>query len=277
MEGNVLQLYPVPAEEKSLEGLYMAHHLRQKSEVTGKAFVYSNFITSLDGRIAVAHPTLPGLVVPKETANERDWRLFQELATQADIVISSGRYLRDWEDGRAQEILEVDDPRFKDLRQWRIDQGLPPHPDIAIISGSLHFPIPDVLTEGGRKVIVITTANADKDRFRQIESKGANVYVAGEDSVDGSKMIRIMTDLGYKTVYSSAGPKIHHLLLEAKVLDRTYLTFANRLLGGQTYSTIAEGPSFSPAVDMTLSNLYYDPSGLSGLGQLFAAFDKSSQ
>jgi riboflavin biosynthesis pyrimidine reductase len=274
MDGAVLQLFPLPTDEKPLQGLYLSHNLRQESESTGKAFVYSNFITSLDGRIAIAHPTRPGLMVPTETANERDWRLFQELATQADIVISSGRYLRDWEDGRAQEILAVDDPRFADLRQWRMDQGLPPHPDIAIISGSLRFPVPAVLTEGGRKVIVITMANADRGRAELIESKGANVYIAGEETVEGGEMIRIFSDLGYKTVYSSAGPKIHQLLIQAKVLDRTYLTFANRLLGGQTFSTIVEGNPFSPAVDMTLSKLYYDPSGLSGLGQIFAAFDR---
>jgi riboflavin biosynthesis pyrimidine reductase len=274
MDGEVLQLFPLPTEEKSLNGLYLSHNLRQKSETTGQTFLYSNFITSLDGRIAIAHPTRPGLMVPKSTANERDWRLFQELATQADMVISSGRYLRDWEDGRAQEILEVDDPRFEDLRQWRTDQGLPPQPDIAIISGSLRFPVPDILTEGGRKVIVITMASADKERAKLIESKGADVYIAGEDSVDGKKMVQIFTDLGYKTVYSSAGPKIHHLLIEAKVLDRTYLTFASRILGSPTYSTIVEGHLFEPAVDMTLSHLYYDPNGLSGLGQIFTAFDR---
>ena len=83
-------------------------------------------------------------MVPKDTANERDWRLFQELAAQADLIISSGRYLRDWADGRAQEILQTDDPRFADLRQWRQDRGLSPQPDIAIISGSLNFPVPEM-------------------------------------------------------------------------------------------------------------------------------------
>lgn len=30
------------------------------------------------------------MMVPKNTANERDWRLYQELAAQADLIISSG-------------------------------------------------------------------------------------------------------------------------------------------------------------------------------------------
>ncbi len=271
----VLQLYPLPARERPLLDLYLAHDLRQRGQAAGRAFVYANFITSLDGRIAISHPTKPGLVVPKETANERDWRLFQELAAQADIIISSGRYLRDWADGRAQEILQIDDPRFADLRAWRREIGLPPQPDIAIISGSLRFPIPDVLTAGGRKAVVFTVAGADPERVEEIEAKAGQVIVAGEESVDGRQLVDHLTELGYSAVYSAAGPKILHLLLSGGVLDRLYLTFASRLLGGQEFATIVDGDLFAPAVGMTLSALYHDAQGLDGLGQLFAVYDRA--
>jgi len=87
---------PLPAAERKLEGLYLSHDLRQHYLKSGRAFVYANFVTSIDGRIAVPRSNGNGLVVPKNIANKRDWRLFQELAAQADIIISSGRYLRDW-------------------------------------------------------------------------------------------------------------------------------------------------------------------------------------
>ena len=76
-------------------------------------------------------PTGSGLIVPKQIANPRDWRLFQELAVQADVIISSGRYLRDYAEGHAQEILRTDDndPLFAGLRQWRIERDLPPQPE----------------------------------------------------------------------------------------------------------------------------------------------------
>ena len=273
MEKPVLKLYPAPVEERPLQGLYLSHNLRQLGKEQGRAYVYSNFITSLDGRIAISHPTRPGLMVPKQTANERDWRLFQELAAQADIIISSGRYLRDWADGRAQEILQVDDPRFADLRSWREENGLPPQPDIAIISGSLRFPIPDVLTSGGRKAVVFTIASADKDRIKEIEAKAGKVMIAGEDSVRGDTLVRQMGELGYRTVYSSAGPKIHHLLLAGGVLDRLYLSSANRLLGDREIATIVDGEKFDPPVGMTLNRLYHDAHGVDGLGQLFAVYD----
>lgn len=272
---NITQLYPQPTQERPLKGTYLAHHLRKYSQASGKAFVYGNFVTSLDGRIAIPHPTREGLMVPQDTANERDWRLFQELAAQADLIISSGRYLRDWADGRAQEILRVDDPEFADLKEWRLARGLPPQPDIAIISGSLRFPIPEVLTAGDRKVLVFTTANPDPERVKEIETKAGRVIVAGEKSVAGDQMVRHMRALGYSTVYSGAGPKILHLLLAGGVLDRLYLTHANRLLGGQPFASVVEGDLLEPAVGMRLNTVYFDRRGLDGLGQLFVSYNRA--
>ncbi len=272
---HITQLYPLPSQERPLKGTYLAHQLRQYSQTSGRAFVYSNFITSLDGRIAIPHSTKNGLMVPKDTANDRDWRLFQELAAQADLIISTGRYLRDWADGRAQEILRVDDPEFADLKAWRLEQGLSPQPDIAVISGSLRFPIPDVLTADGRKVVVFTTADPDQGRVEEIEAKAGQVIVAGEDSVAGDQMVGHLTNLGYQTIYSAAGPKVLHLLLAGGVLDRLYLTYANRLLGGQPFSSIVEGELFAPAVGMKLSSVYFDPHALDGLGQLFVTYHRA--
>lgn len=272
---EITQLYPLPALEQPLIGTYLGHQLREYSRAKGKPYVYANFVSSLDGRIAIPDASSSNMTVPENVANARDWRLFQELAAQADIIISSGRYLRDWADGRAQEILRVDDPQFADLKQWRLSQGLSPQPDIAIISGSLSFPIPEVLTAGGRKVFVFTTAKRDHERVAKIESNQVPVFVAGENSVEGDQMVQRLTELGYQTIYSAAGPKILHLLLAGDVLDRLYLTFAHRLLGGQPFSSILEGELFSSAIGMTLNTIYFDSYGLDGLGQLFVSFDRS--
>jgi riboflavin biosynthesis pyrimidine reductase len=270
---NIKQLYPDYVPELPLKGTYLAHDLRQFGIRNGRPYIYSNYITSVDGRIAIPREDGSGMTVPKDTANERDWRLFQELAVQADLIISSGRYLRDWAEGRAQEILRVDDPQFSDLRQWRLDRGLSPQPDIAIISGSLRFPIPDVLTTGGRKVIVFTTASADPDRIQEIEDRAGRVIVAGEKGVEGAEMARHMAELGYESVFNSTGPKVLHLLLVGRALDRLYVSFANRLLGGQPFSSIVEGPLLTPAVDLNTNTIYFDEFGLEGLGQMFVSYD----
>lgn len=269
---TIFQFFP-EAGQRPLHNLYLNHDLRQVAQQQQLPFIYANFVQSLDGRIAIPHPTKPGLKVPENIANDRDWRLFQELAAQADLIISSGRYLRDWADGRAQEILRVDDPTFADLRTWREANGLKPQPDLAIISGSLDFPIPEVLTANGRRVFVFTTANPDTTRVAEIEAQAGQLFVAGEDSVSGENMVQIMANLGYKTVYSAAGPRILHLLLTGGVLSRLYLTQVGRLLGGSPFSTILEGDLLETAVDAQLHTLYHDPLALDSLGQLLLAYN----
>lgn len=273
MNDRLVQLYPLPSAERELQGLYLAHDLRQYAN-NATPYIYANFVTSLDGRIAIARPDGNGLMVPKNIANERDWRLYQELAAQADLFISSGRYLRDWAEGRAQEILQTDNPKFADLREWRIARGLKPQPDIAIISGSLEFQIPDVLTRDGRKAIFFTTANPNPERVREIEKQAGQVIVAGEKSVKGKLFAQRAYELGYRVIYSGAGPKILRLLLQDNVLNRLYLTLANRILGGNPFATIVDGALLQPAVNFKMNALYFDAAGLEGLGQLFAVYNR---
>jgi riboflavin biosynthesis pyrimidine reductase len=281
MTKPVLQLQPQPFQEHPLQGLYLNHNLRRFSDKYGRAFVFSNYVVSLDGRIAIPHPSRPGLMVPDTIANDRDWRLFQELAAQSDIILSTGRYLRDVADGRAQDILRTDDPNFADLRDYREEQGLPPHPDIAIISRSLEFPIPAQLTAGGRKVLIFTNTDPDPERVAELEAQAGEVIVAGEGDgkiddggVDGAKMVAHLTLQGYQVIFAASGPKILHMLLAAGVLDRLYLTQTSRILGGDPFATIVEGPTFDPPYDLTLNRLYYDPQAPADLGQLLLSYDR---
>ena len=268
------QFFPQPVQRIPLKGAYLAHDLRQYAQRSGKTFVYSNFVVSIDGRIAIPRDNGEGLRVPPAIANDRDWRLYQELAAQADMLISSGRYLREWAAGQAQEILQVDDPKFADLREWRRQRGLSSQADIAIVSHKLDFPIPDVLTANGRKVVIFTTEQADPEKIKAVASGAIRVIVVGEDDVDGARMIAHMTELGYRTIYSGAGPQIMHVLLTGNVLNRLYVTQANRLLGGQPYASIVEGVLFEPPVNLKLNTLYFDAAGLDGLGQLFVSYDR---
>jgi riboflavin biosynthesis pyrimidine reductase len=267
-------LVPQPTGDVPLVGLYLGHDLRRLAEEARRPVVVANFVTSLDGRIAVPRQDGTGLTVPSNIANERDWRLFQELAVQSDIIISSGRYLRDYAAGRAQEILRVyDDPRFADLRAWRASRGLPPQPALAIISSSLDFPIPAVLTEGDRRVVVFTTEDADPARVRELERQTSRVMVVGQRQVSGRRLIDAMAASGYRTIYSAAGPRVLHMLLADQVLDRLYLTVVGRLLGGAPFSSIVEGDLLATPVDMRLHSMVFDTVGA---GQLFTCYERRS-
>lgn len=275
MRDELLQLFPLPHQEVPLKGLYLGHDLREQSSAPGKAFVYSNFITSIDGRIAVQRVSEPGTRIPEHITNPRDWRLFLELAVQADILITTGRYLRDYAEGRAQEILNVyDDPGSDDLRQWRGMRGLPPYPDLAIVSNSLDFPVPPVLTEGDRSVLVVTSRAANPERLSSIRKQASKVIISGDADVNGQQLVADLSELGYRTVYSTAGPKIMHLLLAGGALDRQYVTIAARMLGGAPFSSMVEGSLLDPPYDFQLTSAYLDQHALGGLGQLLIAYDR---
>ena len=133
----------------------------------------------------------------------------------------------------------------------------------------------EVLTAGGRKVVVFTTGNPDPARVAEIESKAGQVVIAGKERVDGTMLVPLMTEMGYRTVYSATGPKVLHLLLAGGALHRLYLTYANRLLGGQPYSSIVEGSLFETAVDLRINTIHLDSQALDGLGQLFVSYDRA--
>lgn len=269
---DVLQLYPTPVKEVSLNGLYLTHDLRHYQRELGRTFILANFISSLDGRISIV-PEIGEEKIPVQIANARDWRLFQELAVQADLLITSGRYLREFATGETQDILRVyDDPELADLKEWRLEQGLQPYPDLAVISKRMEFPVVDELRQEGRKVWVFTTRRGDRSRVVNMEAQVDDVIAVGDDSVDGLELKQALASLGYRVVYSAAGPKIHHLLLTAGVLDRLYLTLGNKLLGGERFSSIVEGPPLHPGISLRLNTLYYDAAALSGAGQLLISY-----
>jgi hypothetical protein len=58
------------------------------------------------------------------------------------------------------------------------------------------------------------------------------------------------------------------------MIDRLYVTVAHRLLGGQPFSSLVEGDLLSPAVDMRLNAIYFDPHALDGLGQQFVCYER---
>jgi riboflavin biosynthesis pyrimidine reductase len=277
---DVVRLYPQPAKSKPLAGLYLEQDLRAQSEGRTQPFLYANFVHSLDGRIAVPDKVHGGLTVPSAVANKRDWRLFQELAVQADIIITTGRYLRDYAAGKAQEILRIhDDPIFADLVQWRDENGLPPQPDLAVVSSSLDFPIPQTLSEQKRRVIVVTDSNADADKVEDIKRQLGEIVVVDTpqdgEGVDGHDFLEALAAHGYRTIYSAAGPRILHMLLVADVLDRLFLTTVPRILGGDPFAAITDGPLLDTPVDMTLRTLFLDTAGVDGLGQLFACYERT--
>jgi riboflavin biosynthesis pyrimidine reductase len=274
MPASILRLYPLPAGEYPLERLYLAQEMAPAAG-SDKPFVYSNFIASLDGRIAVAREGRATHQVPAAIANPRDWRLYQELAGRADILITSGRYFRQSEIDEAQDRLPLSSqPDYRDIHEWRSGRGLAAQPDIAILSRSLEIPLRSLEGYRNRRIIVCTGRHADAGRMARLAENGVEVVVAGADrSVDGAALITKLATIGYANIYAVAGPGVLHTLLEAGALNRLYLTLTHQLLGGVQFDTLTRGGRLDPVLDLRLVSLYLDPHAPAGAGQWFSAFE----
>ena len=105
MTTHALQLYP-PAEPNErqvvLDGLYLEHALHRRGE-PGKPYIYGNFVTSLDGRIAMRTDEGQAYTPPSLTT-DGDWALFRELQAQADCLVTHGGYLRALARGELDDI-----------------------------------------------------------------------------------------------------------------------------------------------------------------------------
>jgi riboflavin biosynthesis pyrimidine reductase len=267
-EARILRLFPTPAEEVTLRGLYLQQALHRLGSPEAP-FVYADFVSSLDGRIAVAGR------VPLELTGSNDLRLLLELQAQADCMITHAGYLRSIAQGRLGDILEVgtrEDTR--DLALWRREQGLPAQPSVTVVSSSLDFPMPASLARDAGRVLIATGAEAAADRIEAWRKEGYRVMIAGSGThVEGTTLTRQLSGLGFRSIFLLAGPRMLETMLRGQMLSRLYVTMVHRLVGGESMETMISGSELASAGRLRLGALYHDPHGPDATSQWFAQFD----
>ena len=249
------QLFPPANQTHDLNGVYLDLKLHKQADA-GRVYIYANYIQSLDGRISLPDVNSGECSVPPSIANKRDWRLYQELAGQADIMITSARYFRQLAKGCAQDLLPVGvEPHYHDIRVFREREGLKPQPDVLILSDSLDIPEDSLACMQDRNIIVLTGESGDAEKVKPLESAGAQV-IALESAITGQVIRQILEQKGYKSAYMIAGPKVHHTLAADGSLDELFLTMHLSLLGGASFDSLMD-KELNP-LPMTLKSIYYD-------------------
>lgn len=277
MASQILQLYPQPCREVPLRGLYLSHRLHTLGSQTSP-FVYANFLSSLDGRIAIEDDERHIPYVPKVLTSPNDFRLFLELEAQADCLITHGGYLRALADGRLGNILQIGTtPDTQDLADWRVSEGLRPQPDIFVASTSLDFPIPQSIQDHHQKCFIATGSSPDAKKVGYWEQKGYPVFRLGsENFVEGKPLIDKLKQLGYRNANLIAGPQMLDTMLRDGQLARFYQTITHQLLGGEQFHSLLPGRLLGEKGNLKLRSLYYDPDSPPKSGQWFAQFDTIS-
>ncbi len=273
MSRPIYRLFPPPYEEVPLRGLYLGLNLH-KVGTPEKPFVYANFLSSLDGRIALEDEG-GETYLPKSLTTPDDFRLFLELEAQADCLITHGGYLRSLRAGRLGNILQIGQrEESKDLARWRLEHGLKPQPAIVVASASLNFPMPDSLREHCQTCYIATGKHADPARLEHWRSLGYEIIIAGENRrVEGAPLVKALGERGFRSLYLIAGPYMLDTMVRDSQLSRLFQTITHQLMGGQAFRTVSPGPEFGLFGHLKLRSLYYDPSSPHATGQWFAQFD----
>lgn len=271
---HLQQLFPGPQQKVAVAQLYLQHRLHHKGS-RARPFVYTNYVTTLDGRIALEYPHSGHSSIPADITSDIDHRLYQELAAQAEVLLTSGRYVRRLAEGSAQQPLPIGE-EYQDLLQWRLEQGMEEQPAVVILSRSLDLPL-ELLASLKRKVYVATGSRADKRKLAAIGGTGVSVLLSGDgEEVEGCSLVDELGGMGYTSIYSIAGPALLDTLLRAGMVDRLYLTQVHMLFGGQNYDTLLEGPLLEPAASFCLESLFYDRGTDHRTPQSFAVFGKAA-
>jgi riboflavin biosynthesis pyrimidine reductase len=267
------RLAPIDGTDSPVSGCYLRHRLHERG-TWGKPFVYTNFIASLDGRISWKNPQ--GFrEVPPACSNAHDQRLYHELAAQADILVTSSRHLRAVAAGRGTGMLTLG-PHSAELKAWRLANGLPAQPQLAVVSAGLELPPRDRLSDIAGDITVLTWGAPDAHHLSEARDRGYKVRICGEGPhIDGEQLLDVLPPA--RTVYSVAGPKVMTALLRAARVDRIYLTLVPLLLASEEFDTLTEGDPLLPPPCYELSELWLDQSEPQACGQLFAVFDHATR
>ena len=273
MPAELIELYPPTGARRALDGAYLAHDLHTLG-TPQQPFVYANFVSSLDGRIAVVEADTGESYVLEDLTSGHDWRLFQELQAQADCVVTHGGYLRSLAAGKFPDILQVGlAKQVLDIGTWRSAHGLRRQPAIAIVSRTLDFPIPPSLEQHDQAVHIVTAEGTPPDRVKSWRDRGYDVLFAGGGaSVEGTPLARALGARGYARLYLMAGPQLIETVLRDGSLSRLYLTMTHQLIGGERFHTLIAGSRLGQSGRLELNTLYYDAAAPKGTGQWFASF-----
>ena len=273
MTKNVVRLYPQPTETVPLEGLYLRRD-RLVQENASMPTVYANFLTSLDGRIALKSDSEEHFQLPAGLKSDEDFTLLLELYSHADCIITHGGYMRALAEGRLGNVLQL--PKMQEteyMHVWREQHALKTNPDMVIVSGSLDFPWHESLDDTDQQVHIVTGGTASGENRQQWLEKGHEIHQFGDSSrVDVKKLMAFLQSQGYQSVYLMAGPDLLQDMLQHGFVTHFFITMSHQLLGGQAFKTLLNGEPLGGAGHLNLESMYMDVNNSNSLGQWYAEF-----
>jgi riboflavin biosynthesis pyrimidine reductase len=192
--------------------------------------VRANFISSLDG--AATHDGLT-----RGLNNADDKKVFDILRMLCDVVLLGAGTLRT----EGYVDLRLEDRAVA----WRLQQGLPAHPTLAVVSARLDLSVEMAAFARAPTRAIIFTLERSPPGKRQELSSVADVMVCGVETLDARAMLSVLTERGLRQVLCEGGPHLFATLIEADCVDELCLTLSPIIENGRA-GRITAGSALTP-------------------------------
>jgi riboflavin biosynthesis pyrimidine reductase len=186
--------------------------------------LFANFVSSVDGVVALPDARESGAVISGSSAADRF--VMGLLRACADTVLIGAGTLRKgrghlW---RAEVIFPDEAESFAELRRHL---GLEPHPRFVVVTGSGAIDPAERALDGA----LVVTSRAGEATLRGRVSASTRVVALGADAVRLSDVVALLRSEGSRILLTEGGPSLFAELVQAKLVDELFLTTSPALFG----------------------------------------------
>lgn len=206
--------------------------------VSGRPYITSNFVVSLDGRASFSELKGRGDGSLVSRSREDRW-LMDFLRAHHDGQLIGASTLREepGPDGRGYDFA-IDDQRLRDYRERTLNLG---RQKIIIVSGSGEINInPRLFTSSRVEPWILTTRDGEKKLQAQLGRSGRErtvkiICVTGATAVDLAAAMQVLyEEHGIGRLLCEGGPNLYGQLLSGRLIDEDFRTISFQVLGKST-------------------------------------------
>ena len=188
--------------------------------------LYANFVSSLDGVVALEDPSSAGSSI--SGSSEADRFVMGLLRAFADAVLIGAGTLRAeprhlWTPAKIHPAAAAE---YAELRQML---GRPPEPLLVVVSATGDLPVDALALEAG--ALVLTGGEAAPGARRRIPTASRVVAIGSRDSFSASETLAAVRAEGVDLILTEGGPHLIGTLVAGGFLDELFLTLSPVLAG----------------------------------------------
>jgi 2,5-diamino-6-(ribosylamino)-4(3H)-pyrimidinone 5'-phosphate reductase len=193
-----------------------------------RPFVYVNVAATADGKIDTFERR--GAAI----SSARDKERVDKLRAASDAVLIGGR------------TLHGDDPKLTIKSAMRRAErealGLPTNPVKVAVASRLELKInSNFLTSGPSRIMLFTTSQTSESQLAMLRSRGAEVYVLGDEHVDLVNVLHILKENEIKDLMVEGGATLNFELINLGLVDELTIYIAPMIFGGEKSPPLAAG------------------------------------